>query len=158
MEHKRTTLKSLQHDTAKKIERKRKQVEMLEKKYKDAKKEMIELQRKSRDLEGLETSHENDHPPEDYTEWARKTVKEALPKAKPYGPSFTYRVVLEMLEHYLDKGGNIRPGVGMKFPTDHKEKPIYDFATPSLEALGFHIHHIKLPIPDRYVYFVTKYE
>jgi len=94
----------------------------------------------------------------DYTEWARETVEKALTEAKPCEAPFMYRMVLEQLQHYLNKAGVIRPGIGIKIPLQFSEMQLLDSTTQSLRALGFSIQYTKLSILDRYEYFVTKYE
>lgn len=169
---KRRNVKYLADDTTSKIEWKRKEAKKLKKKLEDTREELLLLRRRQGNMSYMtrmydrgETAEDDDvlkrmedeyeiETYEDYTEWARKTVKEEMEKKSSSERTFAYQAVLEKLERYLEEDGEICPGKGMTIAIARKEKRMVDEAMKQLEALGFQTEyevHKK-----RREYFITK--
>jgi len=168
---KRSNVKLLEEDTRRKIEWKRKEAKKLKKKLEETKEALILLRRRQGNLSymtrkysfGLMDKAEEElikrmedeyemETYENYTEWARSTVKKEMKKTSER--TFTYQAVLEKLERYLEEDGEICPGKGMTIAIKPEEKSVVDEAMKQLEALGFVTENVDSMITREY--FITK--
>ena len=145
-EQKRKAVKKHQAFT----ERKNRQVQELFAKHQAAVKEHGDLQRKAADKEKQEKDDD------DFTEWARNTIDKELAKVDPYSTSTLWRYVLSQFKDYLDQGGTVCAGSGLKFPLPRDEKLFFEGFMQSLEELGFIVHYNQVK-NDKYEFFITKY-
>jgi len=147
-EQKRKAVKKLGQGYEKRTERKNRQVQELFEKHQAAVKE--HGQRKSADKQKQEKDDD------DFTEWARNTIDKELAKVDPYSTSTLWRYVLSQFKDYLDQGGTVCAGSGLKFPLPRDEKLFFEGFMQSLEELGFIVHYNQVK-NDKYEFFITKY-